>query len=196
MKKIFTILLALGLSASVFAESTKTQKKEKKMSKPIVEIVTNKGTMVLELNAEKAPETVQNFLTYVNDKFYDGTIFHRVISGFMIQGGGFDAQMKQKETKAPVKNEAKNGLKNARGTIAMARTAAPHSATAQFFINHKNNDNLDYPSFDSWGYAVFGKLIQGEEVLDKIASVKTTSKSGHQDVPVENVVIETIKLKN
>ncbi|HPI40449.1 MAG TPA: peptidylprolyl isomerase [Pseudobdellovibrionaceae bacterium] len=165
------------------------------MTKPVVEMVTNKGTMLIELDAEKAPETVKNFLKYVDEKFYDGTIFHRVISGFMIQGGGFSADMKQKETKAPVKNEAKNGLKNDKGTISMARTNDPHSATAQFFINHKNNASLDYPSFDGWGYAVFGKVTQGEDVLEKIAAVKTTSKAGHQDVPVETVVIESVKLK-
>jgi len=195
ISKIFLLALSLTLSVSALSSTTKKEKKDKVMTKPVVEMVTNKGTMLIELDAEKAPETVKNFLKYVDEKFYDGTIFHRVISGFMIQGGGFSADMKQKETKAPVKNEAKNGLKNDKGTISMARTNDPHSATAQFFINHKNNASLDYPSFDGWGYAVFGKVTQGEDVLEKIAAVKTTSKAGHQDVPVETVVIESVKLK-
>lgn len=145
ISKIFLLALSLTLSVSALSSTSKKEKKDKVMTKPVVEMVTNKGTMLIELDAEKAPETVKNFLKYVDDKFYDGTIFHRVISGFMIQGGGFSADMKQKDTKAPVKNEAKNGLKNDKGTISMARTNDPHSATAQFFINHKNNASLDYP---------------------------------------------------
>jgi len=151
---------------------------------------TNYGTIKLELDAEKAPKTVENFLSYVRDGHYDGTIFHRVIDGFMIQGGGFEPGMKQKSTKEPIENEAKNGLKNEAYTIAMARTSAPHSATAQFFINVKNNSFLDYPGQDGWGYCVFGKVVEGTDVIDKIKSVKTARAGMHADVPVENVVIE------
>ncbi|MCB1788282.1 MAG: peptidyl-prolyl cis-trans isomerase [Gammaproteobacteria bacterium] len=153
---------------------------------------TSKGDITLELDAEKAPKTVENFLTYVDDGFYDGTIFHRVISGFMIQGGGMLPDMEKKPTREPVENEAKNGLRNARGSIAMARTNAPHSATAQFFINHKDNTNLDYPSFDGWGYAVFGKVVDGMDVVDAIADVPTGTRAGHRDVPKETVTIESV----
>lgn len=153
---------------------------------------TSKGDITLELDADKAPETVANFLAYVDAGFLDGTIFHRVIPGFMIQGGGFDADMQQKDTRDPVGNEAKNGLKNERGSIAMARTSDPHSATAQFFINHKDNANLDYPSFDGWGYAVFGRVTAGMDVVDSIAAVPTGSRGGHRDVPVEPVIIESV----
>ncbi len=153
-------------------------------------LTTNYGTIKLELDAEKAPKTVENFLTYVRSGHYDGTIFHRVIDGFMIQGGGFEPGMKQKPTNEPIENEAKNGLKNEPYTIAMARTSAPHSASAQFFINVKNNSFLDYPGQDGWGYCVFGKVVEGTDVVDKIKSVKTTRAGGHSDVPVENVVIE------
>jgi cyclophilin family peptidyl-prolyl cis-trans isomerase len=157
--------------------------------KPLLEIETSLGTMVAELDAEKAPVTVKNFLQYVDDKFYDGTIFHRVIEGFMIQGGGYNRDMTRKETRDPIENEAKNGLGNDRGTLAMARTGDPHSGTAQFFINHSNNANLDYPGSDGWGYAVFGKLVSGEDVLDKIATVETA----RGDAPVETVLIRSIK---
>jgi len=153
-------------------------------------LTTNYGTIKLELDAEKAPKTVENFLAYVRSGHYDGTIFHRVIDGFMIQGGGFEPGMKQKPTNEPIENEAKNGLKNEPYTIAMARTSAPHSASAQFFINVKNNSFLDYPGQDGWGYCVFGKVAEGTDVVDKIKSVKTTRAGGHSDVPVENVVIE------
>jgi peptidyl-prolyl cis-trans isomerase B (cyclophilin B) len=153
-------------------------------------LTTNYGTMKLELDAEKAPKTVENFLTYVRSGHYNGTIFHRVIDGFMIQGGGFEPGMKQKPTNEPIENEAKNGLKNEPYSIAMARTSAPHSASAQFFINVKNNSFLDYPGQDGWGYCVFGKVVEGTDVVDKIKSVKTTRAGGHSDVPVENVVIE------
>ena len=163
---------------------------------PVVEMKTSLGTMEIELDQEKAPKTVENFLNYTKKGFYNETIFHRVISGFMIQGGGFTAGLKQKDTDKSVENEAKNGLKNKRGTIAMARTQAPHSATAQFFINHKDNDNLDYPSFDGWGYAVFGKVVKGDDVIDKIAAVKTTTKGQYQNVPVEDVKIEYVKVIN
>ncbi len=158
--------------------------------KPVLEIETSLGTMVAELDPEKAPESVKNFLQYVDDKYYDGTIFHRVMKDFMIQGGGFTINMTRKPTRESVQNEAKNGLKNKRGTLAMARTSDPHSATGQFFINHRDNAFLDYPGQDGWGYAVFGKLTSGNSVLDKIAAVKT----GSGDVPVEPVVITSIRL--
>lgn len=155
-----------------------------------VKLTTNLGTITLDLDAEKAPETVKNFLAYVEAGHYDNTIFHRVIKGFMIQGGGFEPGMKQKPTQAPIQNEAKNGLKNAAGTIAMARTQAPHSATAQFFINVADNDFLDYPGQDGWGYCVFGKVAEGMDVVNAIKGVKTGSKGFHQDVPMEDVVIQ------
>lgn len=151
---------------------------------------TNQGKITLELNAEKAPKTVENFLSYVRDGHYDGTIFHRVIDGFMVQGGGFEPGMKQKPTKAPIENEANNGLKNEPYSIAMARTTDPHSASAQFFINVKNNNFLDYPGQDGWGYCVFGRVTEGTEVVDKIKSVKTSRSGMFSDVPVENIVIE------
>ncbi|GGI54538.1 peptidylprolyl isomerase [Oxalicibacterium solurbis] len=153
-------------------------------------LTTNHGKITIELDAEKAPKTVENFLAYVNAGHYNGTIFHRVIDGFMIQGGGFEPGMKQKPTNEPVENEAKNGLKNDHYTIAMARTSAPHSATAQFFININDNSFLDYPGQDGWGYCVFGKVTDGTDVVDKIRSVKTTRAGMHADVPVEDVVIE------
>lgn len=158
----------------------------------MVKLHTNFGVITLELNAEKAPITVANFLQYVNEGFYDGTIFHRVIDGFMIQGGGFTADMQQKKTNATIKNEADNGLSNDTYTIAMARTPAPDSATAQFFINVKNNDFLNFsaPTSQGWGYCVFGKVVEGMDVVDAIKSVKTGRNAGHQDVPVENVIIE------
>jgi len=153
-------------------------------------LTTNYGKITLELDAKSAPKTVENFLNYVQSGHYDGTIFHRVIDGFMIQGGGFEAGMKQKSTNDPIENEAKNGLKNEPYTIAMARTSDPHSASAQFFINTKNNDFLNYPGQDGWGYCVFGKVSEGKETVDKIKAVKTTRTGMHSDVPVENVVIE------
>jgi peptidyl-prolyl cis-trans isomerase B (cyclophilin B) len=161
-----------------------------------VTIATTVGQMTLELDTDKAPKTVENFLSYANNGFYDGTIFHRVINNFMIQGGGFTADMEQKPTQAPVDNEANNGLKNERGTIAMARTQDPHSATAQFFINVQDNDFLNHTgeNMQGWGYAVFGKVTQGEEVLDKIRSVQTGSQGGHQDVPTDPIIIESISV--
>ena len=158
---------------------------------PMVKLQTSMGDIVLELNPEKAPDTVANFLQYVKDGFYDGTIFHRVINGFMIQGGGMDAQMNQKTTQAPIKNEADNGLTNDAYTIAMARTAVPDSATAQFFINVVDNKNLNHTGKNpaGWGYAVFGKVVQGKDVVDKIKIVPTTTKGFHSDVPVEPVTI-------
>jgi len=159
---------------------------------PQVLIKTSMGEIKMELEADKAPLSVENFLRYVDEGFYNGTIFHRVINGFMIQGGGFEADLQRKRPHAPIKNEAKNGLKNKRGTIAMARTNDPHSATAQFFINHADNDNLDYPSFDGWGYAVFGQVTDGIEVVDKIADAYTTTRRGMRNVPEKEIVIESI----
>jgi len=158
---------------------------------PQVDLKTNHGTIRLELYPAKAPKTVENFLQYVKDGHFNGTIFHRVIENFMIQGGGFDKSMRQKPTRAPIENEAKNGLKNDLGTIAMARTGAPHSASAQFFINTKNNDFLNYPGQDGWGYAVFGKVVSGMDVVTKIAKVATGNSGGMGDVPREAVVIES-----
>ncbi len=158
----------------------------------MVKLHTRFGVITLELDAAKAPDTVANFLQYVNDGHYTNTIFHRVIDGFMIQGGGFEPGMKQKPTRDPVKNEADNGLKNAIYTVAMARTSAPHSASAQFFINVGDNDFLNHtaPTPQGWGYCVFGKVVDGTDVVDKIRKVKTGSSGMHQDVPAENVVIE------
>ncbi len=162
---------------------------------PQVEIATSQGRIVLELYPEKAPATVTNFLRYVKDKHYDGTIFHRVIDGFMIQGGGFTPDMKQKPTRAPVRNEAANGLRNAAYSIAMARTMEPHSATAQFFINVKNNDFLDYRAAtpQEYGYCVFGKVIKGQEVVDRIRGVKTGPRPPHGDVPLTDVIIQSAR---
>jgi peptidyl-prolyl cis-trans isomerase B (cyclophilin B) len=156
---------------------------------------TNKGDITIELFADKAPKTVENFLRYVTDKHYDGTIFHRVIDGFMIQGGGFTPDMTQKPSKAPIDNEADNGLKNMIGTLAMARTNDPHSATAQFFINVANNDFLDFrdKTQRAWGYAVFGRVVEGMKVVNEIRAVKTGRSSGMQDVPTEPVIIESVQ---
>lgn len=165
------------------------------MSFPQVELNTNKGRIVLELNTEKAPKTAANFLEYVRDGFYDGVIFHRVIDGFMIQGGGFDENFKEKATRDAIENEADNGLSNDVGTIAMARTQAPHSASAQFFINVKNNSFLNHTSktAQGWGYAVFGKVVEGMDVVEAIKGVRTGNRGYHADVPLENVVIESAK---
>ncbi|MEO6353404.1 MAG: peptidylprolyl isomerase [Oxalobacteraceae bacterium] len=158
-------------------------------------LTTNHGKIKIELDAKKAPKTVENFLDYLRAGHYDGTIFHRVIDGFMIQGGGFEPGLIQKIANNCVENEAKNGLKNAHYTVAMARTSAPHSASAQFFINLKTNDFLDYPGQDGWGYCVFGKVTEGMDVVDKIKSVKTTrAAGGHADVPVDDVIIEKAEL--
>jgi peptidyl-prolyl cis-trans isomerase B (cyclophilin B) len=162
-----------------------------KRTQPMVKLHTNHGIITLELDAAKAPNTVANFLDYAKSGFYDGTVFHRVISNFMIQGGGFGVGMKEKTTKAPIQNEAGNGLKNDIYTVAMARTGDPHSATAQFFINVKNNDFLNYssPNPQGYGYAVFGKVTAGMDVIEKIKGVKTSNKGMHGDVPVEDVII-------
>ncbi len=158
----------------------------------MIKLTTNHGVITLELDSAKAPKTAANFLAYVESGHYDGTIFHRVIDGFMIQGGGMSPGMKEKSTNAPIENEAANGLKNDRGTIAMARTSEPHSASSQFFINLKDNDFLNHsaPSGQGWGYCVFGSVVEGMDVVDKIRAVKTGNKGFHQDVPVEDVVIE------
>ncbi len=159
-----------------------------------VKLATSAGDIVVELDAAKAPKTVENFLQYVKDKHYDGTVFHRVIDGFMIQGGGFTADLQQKPTRAPIPLEAGNGLKNDKYTIAMARTGNPNSATSQFFINVKNNDSLNAPNPDGYGYTVFGKVVAGTEVVDKIRGVATGNKNGMQNVPVTPVVIQSATL--
>ncbi len=163
-----------------------------------VTLHTSMGDIVIALDAEKAPVTVENFLRYAREGFYDGTIFHRVIDGFMIQGGGMEPGMKEKPTRDPIKNEADNGLRNERGTIAMARTPDPHSASSQFFINVKDNDFLDFraPTPEGWGYCVFGRVIEGMDVVDKIKSVETTTRGFHQDVPREDVVIEKVDVED
>ena len=162
----------------------------------MIKMQTSRGPITLELDADKAPETVKNFMSYVEDGFYNGTIFHRVIDGFMIQGGGMEPGMSEKATKEPVKNEADNGLSNERGTIAMARTMEPHSATAQFFINVKDNAFLDHrsPTPDGWGYCVFGRVVDGMDVVDQIKGVATGNAGFHQDVPVEDIVIESVEI--
>ena len=184
MKSLVCFLSLLFLSAAVFAG-------------PVVEMKTSHGTIEIELNDVKAPGTVKNFLQYVSDKFYDGLIFHRVINGFMIQGGGMTPDMKEKLNRAPIQNEASNGLSNEIGTIAMARTPDPHSATSQFFINVENNTSLNHTGQTSqgWGYAVFGKVISGMHVVNRIKMVKTGNRAGHANVPMDNVVIQTVRLK-
>lgn len=182
--KLFGLLLALLMFCPGVVSAQNTG--------PYVELVTSKGKIVLELDAQKAPKTVANFLQYVESGHYNGTIFHRVIQNFMIQGGGMDEKMKERPTKAPIINEAKNGLKNDHYTVAMARTGDPHSATGQFFINTKNNEFLNHTAEtgQGWGYAVFGKVVSGKEVVDEIAKVKTGRLSGHENVPVIPVYIE------
>jgi peptidyl-prolyl cis-trans isomerase A (cyclophilin A)/peptidyl-prolyl cis-trans isomerase B (cyclophilin B) len=182
--------LLLASSALAVQAADKAEKADKNVH-PQVLLKTSMGDIVLELYADKAPKTVDNFLQYVKSGHYSGTIFHRVISNFMIQGGGFDKDMAQKPTREPIENEAKNGLKNDVYTVAMARTSAPHSASAQFFINTKDNDFLNYPGQDGWGYAVFGKVAKGKDVVDKIKAVPTGNKGMHQNVPTTPVVIES-----
>jgi peptidyl-prolyl cis-trans isomerase B (cyclophilin B) len=160
----------------------------------VITLSTNFGNIILELDADKAPITVENFLSYAKNGYYNGTIFHRVIDGFMIQGGGFDAAMKQKATEKPIKNEASNGLKNNKYTIAMARTSIPDSATSQFFINVNNNDFLNHPGQDGWGYCVFGNVTEGADIVDKIQKVATGNSGGHQDVPLEAVTILNVTI--
>jgi cyclophilin family peptidyl-prolyl cis-trans isomerase len=161
---------------------------------PRVTLETTAGRMVLELDAAKAPVSVANFVQYVKDGFYDGTVFHRVIPTFMVQGGGFSAEMKEKPTRAAIANESRNGLKNDRGTIAMARRGDPNSATAQFFINVVDNPRLDYPSFDGFGYAVFGKVVEGMDVIDKIRQAPTQTVGAYENVPVNPIVIKSARL--
>ncbi|MCB2428087.1 peptidylprolyl isomerase [Methylophaga pinxianii] len=185
-------LLYRHLAPLFFASFSLAAQAEGGSTETKVKLSTNHGDIVIALNAEKAPETVANFIRYVEAGFYDGTIFHRVIENFMIQGGGFDESFKQKKTQTPIQNEADNGLSNKRGSIAMARTGDPHSATAQFFINTKDNDFLNYrgKTMQDWGYAVFGEVVEGMDVVDSIRKVTTTMRGGHQDVPEETVVIE------
>ncbi len=180
MRSLVAGVLAFGMAAMAQAETVKVLMK------------TSKGDIELELDGDKAPKTVENFLSYVDEGYYNGTIFHRVINNFMIQGGGYDAEMNKKDTHPPVENEAANGLKNDRGTIAMARTRDPHSASSQFFINQKDNAFLDYPGQDGWGYCVFGKVTSGIEVVDTIANLPRGVAHGMQDVPKETVVIESV----
>lgn len=163
---------------------------------PVVHLTTNYGTLIVELYEDKAPKTVGNFLTYVRDGFYDGTLFHRVIDNFVIQGGGFGVGMNQKIGRPPIENEAKNGLRNGRGMLAMARTSDPHSASSQFFINVVDNDFLNYtaPTPAGWGYCVFGKVIDGLQVVDAIKGVPTGSRLGHKDVPLRDVILEKAQL--
>jgi cyclophilin family peptidyl-prolyl cis-trans isomerase len=185
---MISILIVIGVSLAAGAA-------DKPGDNPKVVLDTTKGQIVLELYLQMAPETVVNFLSYVDAKFYDGTIFHRVIPNFMIQGGGFTADMERKPAKEPIKNEADKGLKNDRGTIAMARTGDPHSATAQFYINTINNDFLNHKNKtqQGWGYAAFGKVVKGMDVVDAISAVKTTKRGSFQDVPVEAVVIRSAR---
>lgn len=186
-------LMAVALMTGCSRKPSK-EPKDMDIGPKKVRLETSMGDIVIELNEEAAPITVKNFLQYVQEGFFDGTIFHRVIPNFMIQGGGFTADMVQKKPHPPIVNEAGNGLKNDRGTIAMARTSDPDSATAQFFINHKNNDRLNYVENRDPGYAVFGKVVEGMETVDKIATVKTATRMGMDDVPIEPVVIKSAKV--
>ena len=190
LARFFTLFAGLTLGGAVVAATPVTALDPT----PHVALKTSMGEIVLELNQEKAPQSVANFLQYVKSGYYKGTVFHRVIDGFMIQGGGFDKNMKQKATKAPIKNEAQNGLQNVTYSIAMARTGDPHSATAQFFINVNDNGALDYPGRDGFGYTVFGKVVKGMDVVDKIKAVPVADKGPHQNVPVTPVVIESATL--
>ncbi len=199
---VATVVLMSGCrkKESVVSEEQSKQEvlsqepKEIDVGSKMVELDTSMGEIVIELNEEAAPVTVKNFLRYVEDGFFDGTIFHRVIPSFMIQGGGFTANMQRKATQPAIVNEAANGLKNDRGTVAMARTNDPDSATSQFFINHGDNDSLNYTGPGNPGYAVFGKVVEGMDVVDKIAAVKTTRTGPYSDVPVEPVVIKSVKV--
>jgi peptidyl-prolyl cis-trans isomerase B (cyclophilin B) len=160
----------------------------------MIKLTTNHGDILIELDAEKAPKTCANFEQYVRDGHYDGTVFHRVINGFMIQGGGMNSDFDQKPTRAPIENEAKNGLRNVTGTVAMARTNQPHSATSQFFINVADNGFLDYPGQDGWGYCVFGRVVEGMETVEAIKNLRTGNRGGHQDVPVEDVMLKKAEI--
>lgn len=189
LKNFFAFLVLGCLLCSNAQAATASQQPANKGKTGMVKLHTNLGVITVKLNAEKAPVSVKNFLEYAKSGFYNGTIFHRVIGNFMIQGGGFEPGLKHKATRAPIQNEAANGLRNDTYTLAMARTGDPHSATAQFFINVKNNDFLNYPGQDGWGYAVFGEVVEGKEVVDAIRKVSTGFRNGFQDVPVEDVVI-------
>lgn len=193
---ITAVVLAVGL-LTVRCTVAEDSGKPSNSANPVVKISTSMGDLRVELYQDKAPVTVANFLAYAKEGFYDNTLFHRVIPNFMIQGGGFTADMKQKPTKDPIKNEATNGLKNTFGTLAMARTAVVDSATAQFFINGRENDFLDHKgtSMEKFGYAVFGKVIEGSDVVRKIEKVETANKAGHDDVPVKPVVIQSVKVE-
>ncbi|NLN68175.1 MAG: peptidyl-prolyl cis-trans isomerase [Alcaligenaceae bacterium] len=193
LARSLVLLSGLAIMPVSLAAETSLSTKESTMSTlPRVKLETNHGDIVIELNTEKAPVTAENFLGYVKEGFYDNVIFHRVIKNFMIQGGGMQPGMKEKNTRDPIKNEADNGLKNDKYTIAMARTQDPHSASAQFFINSRDNDFLNFtaPTTQGWGYAVFGKVVEGTEVVDQIENVKTGNRGFHQDVPVDDVVIQ------
>ena len=190
----FLTVAVLVCGCGEAAKTPKAEKKTASLASNIVKLETSMGDIVIELNEQAAPVTVKNFLRYVQEGFYDGTIFHRVIHGFMIQGGGFTAEMEKKETRDPITNEAGNGLRNERGTIAMARSNDPNSATSQFFINHTDNMPLDYVANVNPGYAVFGKVTEGMDVVDSIAKVETTTRAGMADVPVEPVVIKSAKV--
>ena len=192
------IVGAFALSQIGNRQSTYAAAEPTKGNTMIVDMQTSKGTIVLELYPDQAPETVANFVQYARGGFYDGTVFHRVIPKFMIQGGGFEPGMQQKSTRGQIKNEADNGLKNEAGTIAMARTSDPHSATAQFFINVNDNTFLNHtsPTPQGWGYAVFGKVIDGMDVVREIEGVQTGNRGGHGDVPVEDVVIEQVRVRD
>lgn len=193
LKKIARYHAIIVTAVIVFVFGCQGEKKTIKELK-MVKLETTIGDIVIELDEKAAPVTVKNFLAYVEEGFYNGTIFHRVIPNFMIQGGGFTPDMAQKKTHPPIINEASNGLKNSRGTIAMARTNNPDSATSQFFINHRDNPSLNYAGANNPGYAVFGKVVEGMETVDKIAAVKTTQKGPHADVPLEPVVIKSAKV--
>ena len=196
MENLLRLLLVVTIGLAPGVGYT-TENQTKGVGMVTVKMETSMGDITLELDGDKAPETVANFVEYANAGFYDGTIFHRVIARFMIQGGGFDVDMKQKKTNAPIRNEADNGLKNDTGTIAMARTSDPNSATAQFFINVKDNDFLNHtaPTTQGWGYAVFGKVTDGMDVVHAIEKVDTTIRSGMQDVPAETVVINKVTVQ-
>ena len=193
MKSIAPTLAAFALSFAGLTGTTPAQTVSD--AKPVkIVMETSKGTIEIELDAAKAPISAANFVNYAKKGFYDGLIFHRVIPNFMVQGGGFTPDMQQKPTDGNIENEAKNGLKNVKGTLAMARTSVPHSASSQFFINLKDNSFLDYPGQDGWGYCVFGKVTKGMEVVDAMATVATAQKGPHGDVPVEPIVIKSAKV--
>jgi len=198
MKLLVGLVMAITVAVAPATGLTQDNSTSKQGADMVtVTMETSKGVITLELDREKAPDSVENFITYAKSGHYDGTIFHRVIRDFMIQGGGFDTSMQQKSTNPPIKNEAANGLKNDKGTVAMARTNVPDSATSQFFINLKDNDFLNHtsPTPQGWGYAVFGKVTDGMDVVESIENVATANKGGHQDVPVSEVIIEKVTVQ-